>query len=150
MIDEVAPSADNLTDKHGYYHEVDDVEVIGLLFVAQSEEYRAEQTAHETADNGYTALPYRNDMDELFPTVIAVVSEVFVPTRNAVQKSCKDDCKRNEPQEQFHGVVGRKPDFFCLPASVKQAEQHTRDYKHGVPLHGEIAYLKGDFRVASS
>lgn len=31
LIDEVAPSADNLTDKHGYYYEVDDVEIIGLL-----------------------------------------------------------------------------------------------------------------------
>ena len=95
LVDEVAPSAYDLTDENGHYDEVDDVEIVGLFFVTEREKHRAEKSAHESADYGYAALPNGNDIDEFIPAFESVVSEIFVCARNDVQKSCKYDCKRN-------------------------------------------------------
>ena len=85
LIDEVAPSADNLTDKHGHYDEIDDVEKVGLLFVAKSEKYRAQKSAQKSADDGDTTLPNCDYIDEFVPAFKPVVAEILLCARENVQ-----------------------------------------------------------------
>ena len=139
LVYEIAPSAHDLTYEYGNDYEVDDVQKVGFFFVAKREEHRAQKAAHEAADYGYAALPNRDDVYEFIPAFETVVSEIFVRARNNVQKSCKDDCKRNEPQKQFHRVVRRYADFLCLPTGVQKAEKHTAHDEQSVPLHRESA-----------